>query len=428
LFDKRWSEGYSDKTVKRFIKTNRNISVSWLIRRNDIWRPLLFFCRELLAYFNYLNHKDQSEYYLKRWKKYQPALIRPFLNIETINTLLSGRVIQSLLRYIEGIIPPDVGIVKHIKDYKPEVVIAGPANMRYSEEIEYIKAGKSLNIPTLIPVYSWDNLMTKGLFHVIPDLLVVWNSLQKKEAEEFQNIPSEKIIITGSPFFDKWFGNIKKFRIAKTYFYNKLGLEKNVKYVVYLGSSANIAYDETWIITNLAQEFKKSNDNNVKKMVILVRPHPANAKIYEKLNHSNVIVWPKEGILAGTDNSLSDFYNTLYYSIGTIGINTSAMIDAVILDKPCITFLTDEYEQTQIEALHFQYLYNYRVLYIVKSTKKCIDTVARLSEGFDSKKEIRHRFVREFIRPNGLAQSAGEIIAQAIERIYEHHRRIKNII
>ncbi len=73
------------------------------------------------------------------------------------------------MKRIETLVPPDPGITRWLEDYRPDVVVASPFIFPVSKELEYIKAAKALSIPTVGAVLSWDNLTSKGTFHVIPD-------------------------------------------------------------------------------------------------------------------------------------------------------------------------------------------------------------------------------------------------------------------
>ena len=106
---------------------------------------------------------------------------------------------------IEKVAPADPGIVAALRMLAPDCVIVSPANLRYSEEVEYVKGARSLGIPCAIPVLSWDNLTTKGLLHVPPDLLLTWHDGHAKDARHYHGIPPENVVVAGSPLFDRWF-------------------------------------------------------------------------------------------------------------------------------------------------------------------------------------------------------------------------------
>ena len=85
---------------------------------------------------------------------------------------------------------------------EPDVVVASPYIFSLSREVEYVKAARSLGIPTVVVVLSWDNLTSKGTFHVLPDLTLVWNSALAEEAASLHDVPKEKLVVTGAPVFD----------------------------------------------------------------------------------------------------------------------------------------------------------------------------------------------------------------------------------
>lgn len=414
LFDRRTSRHYPYDPVRHFLAVESRATADWSIRRKDIWRRPLFASREVLSYSSYLTRKDQSDYYLKRWEGYLPLPVRLAVRCGRIKSFLASRKVQSCLRSFEDRVAPDATITRWLKEHKPDVVVASPINMRFSEEVEYIKAARSLGIPTAVPVLSWDNLTTKGVFHVIPDLTLAWNREQFESAMKIHRVPPDKIVVTGAPFFDKWFDS-SVFAVERKAFCRQVGIHPDKPFVVYLGSSMNIARDETWLVRELAACLKRHSNPLIQRMNILVRPHPANAFIYEGLEGENIQVYPKNGALPDSESSMRDFYNTLRYCVATVGINTTGMIDAVIADKPCVAIMTDHYRSTQALTSHFRCLLDADVLEIAKSSSECVDTIKRLCGGGDSREHSRRKFVADFIRPCGIQRPAGAVAAEAIE-------------
>lgn len=341
----------------------------------------VFFLRELRSYASYINRK-QSDYYINRWRSYLPWGVRWFVKLAWVKSVLS--VIPFDL--IESLIPDCRAVTDDIKDIEPDLIIATPANHRFSTEIEYIKSAKSLGIPTVIMNLSWDNLSTKGTFHVKPDLLMVWNESQRRQAREYHNI--ENIQLIGAPFFDKWFDSREAEN--RTDFCRRMGLDAGRPYVLYLGSSAKIAPDETDTIQEIYDGFN---------MQMLVRPHPANAKHYDKLNGPAI----QQHTLAESESEIKDFYSAIIHSEATIGINTSAMIDSIILGKRCIAILLDRYNSTQTEAFHFNEILEY--VEISRSVKGCIERIESNPNPISSSID----FIWEFIRPKGETISAGRL-------------------
>ena len=413
--DEERSQGKTSWALNSCLENTPNLATGFTSRRADGWRRSLFAKREMLSYSSYLHRGDQSEYYLKRWEKYLPSPVRSFVRRSKLARWLVGSSLTQVgLRAYERLVPPDKEIIRWLKQNRPDVVVASPMNMRFCEEVEYVKAAHALGIPTVVPVYSWDNLTTKGLYQVIPDVVLAWNQAQYKEATQIHQVPPERVVITGAPRFDEWF-TVGRLGLEREVFCKQAGINSARPYVLYLGSSANIAQDETWLVHELASSLKASPVPELAHMQVLVRPHPANVKIYEQLAMENVVVWPKGRTAIDTNEFLQGFYNSLQHCVATVGINTTGMIDAIINNRPGITIMTDYYQKTQMEAVHFRQLIKADVLEVTRSISECLSTIERIRQGGDLKQADRQRFVLDYIRPRGLKRPAGEVVARAIE-------------
>ncbi len=418
LFDKKWSEKATDTALQSFLAQQSGILTGETLRRGGWLAYPILLMRELRSYLDYLQRSGQSPFYAERWRKYLPAWLAKLVHTPLLGKFFQSRLCLSLLAKAETLLPSDAGIVNSLEASRPDLVIVSPGNMRFSEEIEYVKAAKSLNIPSFVPVLSWDNLTTKGLFHVLPDWILAWNEAQKREAVAVHGASPERVLVTGAPFFDKWFNGQTLVEERET-FCLKLGLSPERPYLVYLGSSKNIARDETWLVRAILEQIRNYPDERVRSFQLVVRPHPANAEIYRSLADSpDVVVWPKTGNLPEDAETTSVLYNTMRHSVAAVGLNTSAMIDAILLDKPCFAMLSEEYSQTQSQAMHFQHLLSARVLGLVKEPDELAEKLGLLLlQGIDPQEECRRRFIREFVRPHGLDVSAGEMAVRQIKEV-----------
>src|SRR6185503_15461764 len=136
----------------------------------------------------------------------------------------------------------------------------------------------------------------------------------------------------------------------------KMGLDPGKPFLLYLGSSSNIASDETWVVRELAAALARDARAEVRDVAILIRPHPAHWQIYRPLAAEGMRIWPAGGALPDSEEVIHDFHDMLRYSVAAVGLNTSAMIDAVIADKPTICISPPCYAATQDDAIHFQRL------------------------------------------------------------------------
>jgi hypothetical protein len=414
-FDEFWSNngGHSHIAFERWIAKHPDVKWVYFPIRKNIWRPILMFARELRSYNNYCNRSSEFEFYRNRWSYYLRLgeTIRLLANSNTGRKILGRREVRRVTAAVEKFIPADPKIVAWLKSLKVDAVVATPVNMRFSEEIELIKAARLLKVPSYIPILSWDNASTKGLFHIAPTAVLAWHEGHMNECLAYHSLKKKQVIITGSPFFDKWFDAINA-PTPRESFCARVGLDPNRPYVLYLGSSANIAKDETWLVREIEQAIRASDDPTINNIQVLFRAHPANWKNGLGLLEDGVAVWPREGSLPDDEESFNDFRDSLAHAVAAIGLNTTGMVDAIVVDKPVISPLVDKYRLTQEKAQHFARMRS--ALYIAPTVADVITTIGKLSNGEDSLAEQRKEFVSRFVRPNGLDKSAGYWIARTV--------------
>jgi hypothetical protein len=413
LFDRAWSRDDPGRAANAFADSNTSVSLGWSMRRTGLLRRPLFAARELLSYASYLNRSGQDQFYADRWSRYVPAR-RRFKNSKTLRNMLKSPAAVSALKTFNRLAPADGAIKTWLKESAYDAVVASPTNMRFSEYTDFIKAAKNLGIATIIQVLSWDNLTTKGLLHEVPDLTLAWNETQLKEAVEIHEIPSEQIVVTGSPFLDKWFKPDRP-RIDDREFYQRMGLSLGEDYVLYLGSSKNIARDESWLVESLAKAFRDSDDERLRNLTVLVRPHGANQEIYEHLDSPNIKLKLREEQVPDSPDSFAEFDATLRHSVCVAGLNTTGMVDAIVSDRPVVALLVDEYANTNASrAVHFKYIIDAEVYEVAHTTEEAARIVGQILGGADEKREYRAKFTRDFVRPYGPEVSAGLAASTAI--------------
>ena len=376
-----------------------------------IARLFLSQIREILNSAIYFNSKHPSPALVKRRESYLVPPLRFVMSKRAIRDVLVSSGVQKLLRKIEEIIPPDKGFIKWLEKEAPDVVVASPFVFGSSLEIEYVKAAKDLGIPTIVALASWDNLTTKGTFHIYPDHVLVWNHSLLKEVVEIHNVPKEIITVTGAPTFDAWFDMNPKFDLDALC--KQVGIDPKRPFLVYLSSSSSIAGDETPFVTKFAVALRENE--RTRKFHVLVRPHPLNASIWDSFSMENVTIWPPGGDIPDTPESKQAYYDMLYHCQAVVGVNTSAFLEAAIVDKSCLTIMTDDYRHSQIEMGHFHHLLKGDFIEIAASFSDAAENLADILDGEDRKSENRRRFVRDFIRPLELRISASHIMAKMIE-------------
>jgi hypothetical protein len=119
------------------------------------------------------------------------------------------------------------------------------------------------------------------------------------------------------------------------------------------------------------------------------------------------------------DGSRNDFYDSLVHSAAVVGINTTALIEAVIVGKSVFTVLAPEFRDTQEGTLHFHYLRhdNGGFLHEAADLDEHFDQLATHLAGGDEDREQLKRFTETFVRPHGLDVPVTPILADDIEQL-----------
>jgi hypothetical protein len=402
---------HSRRAIEACAAETPGFTWDWFQRGGGPLRRTLFIARELINYSAYLKPGRQtSRMVLDRHEKWMPESIQRLMKSAAFRALLVTRGAQWALRLVDKFVPPDRAITQRLKQQRPDVVVASPAIMWWSKEIEYIKAAKALRIPAIVAVASWDNLTTKGIFQVMPDLTLVWNQVQIDEAIRLHDVPANRVIATGAPVFDPWFE--LQPTMDRASYCRQMSLELEQPYVLYLCSSKTIVEDERAFVEEVAEGLRQAEAT--RHVNLVVRPHPLHTDIWQDYA-GEMTIWPRQGEMPDSSQARQDFFHALHFSAAVIGINTSALLEAAIADRPCLTILAERYRDTQQDIAHFQYLLNGDYLELAADIAQVSVIIGRILRGADAKRDNRRRFVRDFLRPWGIERPAAGIMAEVLE-------------
>lgn len=326
----------------------------------------------------------------------------------------SARISNAAGRFFVALhdaIPVSPEITRFIEQRNPDAVAASPVVELGSAQVEYLKSARALGIPVGVCIASWDNLTNKGVMRIVPDLLIIWNDIQKREAIELHAVPEDRIVTTGAQRFDWWWG--REPSRTREAFCAELGLDTLQPYLLYVCSSPFIAPDEVSFVRKWLAALRESGSN----IGALVRPHPQNAAQWQDVDLSsfgNTAIFPRGGAQVDGEQARNDYFDSLYHSLAVVGINTSAQVEAGILGKSVLTVATPEFAGTQDGTLHFQYLRweNGGNVRVAASFDEHLEQLATID---DSDRERVEAFARMFLRPHDTA--AAPLVADALERL-----------
>jgi hypothetical protein len=333
---------------------------------------------------------------------------------------LPGRgLLTRVLGLLERAVPRQAGVDEFIIEHAADVLLITPLIELGSPQLDYMRAARALGIRSALCVWSWDHLSSKALIRVVPDKVVVWNATQRDEAQRFHGVPADRVIVTGAQCFDQWFDRPPS--RDREAFCRRVGFTSAQPFLLYVcsalfrGSPSEAAFVLRWVAS-----IRQSSELRLRDMPILVRPHPQRAAewtadvLAELSRLKDVVLWGSNPIDA---ESRADYFDSMFHAAAVVGLNTSAMVESAIVDRPVFTILLPEFRESQEGTFHFHYLLDAAngFLNISRSLEEHTEQVAGVVTGATLRSN--RRFVEHFVRPKGTAHAATPVFADAVEQI-----------
>ncbi len=383
-----------------------------MIVRADRWTLPVNLTRACLDYAIYFRPQHNSPQLADRVANHCPRPVRRAIRTRAGRRLVASDRFWAAARRFEARLPADAGIAAQVARAEPDVVVGCPFVYTFCNDLEYLRAAAKQGIRTVAVVGSWDNLTTKGAAHLLPDSVLVWNRPLAREAEEIHALPAQRVEVTGAAKFDAYFELDRA--ASRADFCARAGIDPEHPFVMWVGSSKQVAGDETGFVSELARGLRRMP--GLERLQVVVRPHPLNFQVWQSFAQEGVAVFPTDGSRPDLERPRQDYFDTLTHSAAVIGVNTTAFLEAAVTDRPCLSIVSERHRQGQVERGHFHHLLDGGFIETSPDLEGAARIVARLLGGEDPRREQRRAFVADFIRPGGIERPAGEVVADAIER------------
>ena len=379
--------------------------------------------RQLRLAIDYIRFRDpmynRTPHLRARAEERAPEGIVRLVSLPLVRRRPGRALVSRGLRWIESCLAPSAPVVAWLRAEAPDLVLITPLIELGSAQFDYLQAARSLGLRTALPVTSWDHLSSKALIRGAPDLVLVWNEIQKDEAVRLHHVPASRVVVTGAQAYDHWFTwQPKRSREA---FCAHVGLPPDRPFLLYACSSLfKGTADETVFVEKWIRAVRGSSDPAVCDVGILIRPHPGRRDDWAGFDFSaykDVVFWGSYPI---DEASRGDYFESLKYSAAVVGVTTSAFLEAAIAGRPVHTVFLPKYSRNNQEGtIHFHYLLeaNGGVLHVARSFLEHVEELRQpLSAHIDVDPRSR-RFTEGFIRPYGLDVPATPRFVDALEAL-----------
>ena len=327
------------------------------------------------------------------------------------------RALGALLRGGEAVMPVSEASRAFIEGHDPDVVLLASVTAWRLPQIDHLRAARALGRRTGVCVFSWDHLSSKALLRGVPDRILLWNETQKREAVQWHGMPEERIAVTGAQCYDQWFDRAPSRDRAS--FCRAVGLSAEHPILLYLCSVMTPNPHESRFILRWIEEIRRNPDPRLRDAGILVRPHPERMDEWEGVSlesFGNAVLYGRNPV---SPDAQADYFDSLYHSHAVIGLVTSAFLEAAIVGRPVHTLLLPEFEMYQEGVQHFRYLVEVEggLLKVTRSFPAHLDELASTLAQPVQRDEQNVRFVRAFVRPQGLDVRATPAFVAAVEQM-----------
>jgi hypothetical protein len=321
------------------------------------------------------------------------------------------------LRGLERAVPPPDEVMRFLHEQRPDLILLTPLIELGSPQVDYLRAAKALGIRTALCVWSWDHLSSKALIRERPDRVLVWNMTQAVEAREQHAIPSSQIAVTGAQCFDQWFD--REPSKPRPAFCRHAGLAGDRPFILYVCSALfKGTLPEAPFVREWLRALRSHGDPAVRDVPVLVRPHPQRMPEWDGIDLAREfhdVAWFGSNPIDA--ESRADYFDSLFHAAAVVGLNTSALIEAAIVDRPVYTVLLPQFHDNQEGTFHFRYLLRVGdgFLHVSRSLD---EHAAQLADGLRGHRgKDNRRFVEAFIRPQGLDQPSTPRFVDVVESL-----------
>ncbi|OHA08577.1 MAG: hypothetical protein A3B37_01770 [Candidatus Sungbacteria bacterium RIFCSPLOWO2_01_FULL_59_16] len=339
-----------------------------------------------------------------------------------VNRILAWRSVRCLARFFDSRLVHEPGAAALLKAHRPDAVFA--AHLFDDAEIAILREAKRFRIPTVGFINSWDKLTARSALRLLPERLVVFNAIVKREAVMYADMPEERITVSGIPQYDQY---VTDKPVAREEFCRAHGLDPS-RPVILFAPMGRAFSDSDWDVIDLLHKITGAGFL-VTPVELFVRFQPNDFFEEREISKRPWLKYAYPGTRFGTarggdwDMSFEELSNltaTLAHCALLVCYASSMSVDAAHFDRPVINInfelkpsSSPAKSPTQYYATeHYRNVLTTGGVKLVESPEELVQWINRYLADPSLDREGRERLVREQC---GVTDGrAGERIAKAI--------------
>lgn len=396
------NEPYYHYLVERYASDNVHIHyVPYTIQKIDA----LFTVILRNSIHTYSVAEDQYNYFKGRYGRPKVSLL----------TYLAYRVFwhgggiklgRALLRWLYRQFSPSTYCADLLREIQPDLVFVPSIN---PTDYKLVQQAKKQGFKCIQMIKSWDNLTSKTFLAVLPDYLVTHNEVMKQEAIDLDDIPSERIFVSGIPQFDYLVTHQKKLIESRDSFYAKLNIDPKKQVILFSASGDSISphdRDYLFMLDEAIEQGRLPADTHIQ-----VRSHPkytSDLTGVDKLTHITVerpFSYLSQGYRDWVfeEKDLAHWYNSIHHSAAVINVASTMAIDAAVLNRPIVSLGFDGYTDLPFDQSirryykrdHYKNVVETDAISLVTSEQQLLDAITRYLQEPTYKDKERARLVKQ---------------------------------
>lgn len=290
--------------------------------------------RRIDSFFKDIASASMGTHSINLMRKYKIGLERPYSQ----KLLFWAPMIRHLIPFLYRHMIDRSTYADIFEKYSPALVFATDAFHPVDNRLLHEAALRAIKIISM--VRSWDNLTTKGPLRVVPDMLVVSNTIMKEQAVREHHMSPDRVVPVGIPFHDRYIGGPKH---SREEFMRSISADPRKKIVLYAAMGDRFFRCNTFdrdLIEMLSEMLPDTHQ-------LLVRYPPADSVTLEGLQTKKNVLFERAGVQFSQKSNVFNknelgpedddhLIDTLYYSDVVVSITTTLLLDAVLCDRPTV--------------------------------------------------------------------------------------------